>query len=150
MPVRHISRILYPASIFRNAPNFTYTRRFAHTDWQPLYVPFAMKSADWTAQGLEVACINNFHEYEQADGSTKVVLEVKKVTTGMLRPNTPYLIRAIEAGDKTITLSDVELAEPANNTIDCASTLFDNTCSVGACAVPSFISLSLFALLQQK
>lgn len=105
----------------QNAPNFTYTRCFAHTHWQPLYVPFAMKSADWTAQGLEVACINNFHEYEQADGSTKVVLEVKKVTTGMLRPNTPYLIRAIEAGDKTITLSNVELAEPANNTIDCAS-----------------------------
>ena len=105
----------------QNAPNFTYTRSFAHTHWQPLYVPFAMKSADWTAQGLEVACINNFHEYEQADGSTKVVLEVKKVTTGMLRPNTPYLIRAIEAGNKTITLSYVELAEPANNTIDCAS-----------------------------
>lgn len=105
----------------QNAPNFTYTRSFAHTHWQPLYVPFAMKSADWTAQGLEVACINNFHEYEQADGSTKVVLEVKKVTTGMLRPNTPYLIRAIEAGDKTITLSDVELVAPAHNTINCAS-----------------------------
>ena len=105
----------------QNAPNFTYTRTFAHTHWQPLYVPFAMKSADWTAQGLEVACINNFHEYEQADGSTKVVLEVKKVTTGMLHPNTPYLIRAIEAGNKTITLSYVELAEPANHTIDCSS-----------------------------
>ena len=105
----------------QNALNFTYTRNFAHTQWQPLYVPFAMKSADWTAQGLEVACINNFHEYEQADGSTKVVLEVKKVTTGMLRPNTPYLIRAIEAGNKTITLSYVELAAPANNTIDCSS-----------------------------
>ena len=105
----------------QNAPNFTYTRSFAHTHWQPLYVPFAMKSADWTAQGLEVACINNFHEYEQADGSTKVVLEVKKVTMGMLRPNTPYLTRAIEAGDKAITLSNVALAEPANNTIDCAS-----------------------------
>ncbi|MCI6725753.1 MAG: hypothetical protein MR446_04820 [Bacteroidales bacterium] len=105
----------------QNVTNFTYTRSFAHTHWQPLYVPFAMKSADWTAQGLEVACINNFHEYEQANGSTKVVLEVKKVTTGMLRPNTPYLIRAIEAGDKAITLSNVELAEPAHNTIDCAS-----------------------------
>ena len=105
----------------QNVTNFTYTRNFAHTQWQPLYVPFAMKSADWTAQGLEVACINNFHEYEQADGSTKVGLEVKKVTTGMLRPNTPYLIRAIEAGNKTITLSYVELAEPANHTIDCSS-----------------------------
>ena len=30
----------------QNAPNFTYTRSFAHTHWQPLYVPFAMKSAD--------------------------------------------------------------------------------------------------------
>ena len=108
-------------STAQNALNCTYARNFAHTQWQPLYVPVAMKSADWTAQGLEVACINNCHEYEQADGSTKVVLEVKKVTTGMLRPNTPYLIRAIEAGNKTITLSYVELAEPANNTIDCAS-----------------------------
>ncbi len=101
--------------------NFTYTRSFSHTNWQPLYVPFAMKSADWTAQGLEVACINNFHEYEEADGSTKVVLEVKKVTSGTLRPNTPYLIRALEAGDKTITLSNVSLAEPESKTIDCAS-----------------------------
>lgn len=105
----------------QNVTNFTYTRSFSHTYWQPLYVPFAMKSADWTAQGLEVACINNFHEYEEADGSAKVVIEVKKVTSGTLRPNTPYLIRALEAGDKTITLSNVALAEPESATIDCSS-----------------------------
>ena len=105
----------------QNVTNFTYTRSFSHTNWQPLYVPFAMKSADWTAQGLEVACINNFHEYEEADGSTKVVLEVKKVTSGRLHPNTPYLIRALEAGEKTITLSNVSLANAESKTIDCAS-----------------------------
>lgn len=86
--------------------DLTYKRTFYNTNWQPLYVPFAMASADWKDKGLEVACINNFHEYNTAEGK-KVVLEVNKVTAGVLHPNTPYLIRATEEGEKTITLKDV-------------------------------------------
>ena len=46
---------------------------------------------------------------------------MKKVTSGTLRPHTPSLIRALEAGDKACTLSNVSLAEPESKTIDCAS-----------------------------
>lgn len=97
----------------------TYKRTFNNTNWQPLYVPFAMASADWKDKGLEVACINNFHEYNTSEGK-KVVLEVNKVTAGVLHPNTPYLIRATEVGEKTITLNDVTLLT-AEDTYTCSS-----------------------------
>lgn len=101
--------------------NFTYKRNFTHTKWQPLYVPFAIKSSEVLPQGIELACINNFHEYEDAEGQNKVVLEVKKVTSGILYPNTPFLIRAIEAGEKTITMTNVALEEAKDAWISCAS-----------------------------
>ena len=101
--------------------NFTYKRNFTHTKWQPLYVPFAIKSSEVLPQGIELACINNFHEYEDAEGQNKVVLEIKKVTSGILHPNTPFLIRAIEAGEKNITMTNVTLEEAQFAWISCAS-----------------------------
>lgn len=101
--------------------NLTYKRNFTHTKWQPLYVPFAIKSLEVLPQGIELACINNFHEYEDAEGQNKVVLEIKKVTSGTLHPNTPFLIRAIEAGEKTITMTNVALEEAKDAWISCAS-----------------------------
>lgn len=101
--------------------NFTYKRNFTHTKWQPLYVPFAIKSSEVLPQGIELACINNFHEYEDPEGQNKVVLEVKKVTSGILHPNTPFLIRATEAGEKSITMANVALEEAKDAWISCAS-----------------------------
>lgn len=101
--------------------NFTYKRNFTHTKWQPLYVPFAIKSSEVLPQGIELACINNFHEYEYAEGQNKVVLEIKKVTSGILHPNTPFLIRATEAGEKNITMTNVALEEAKDAWISCAS-----------------------------
>ena len=101
--------------------NFTYKRNFTHTKWQPLYVPFAIKSSEVLPQGIELAYINNFHEYEDAEGQNKVVLEIKKVTSGTLHPNTPFLIRAIEAGEKTIRMTNVALEEAKDAWISCAS-----------------------------
>ncbi|MDY2778750.1 MAG: hypothetical protein SOU82_02720 [Alloprevotella sp.] len=101
--------------------NFTYKRNFTHTKWQPLYVPFAIKSSEVLPQGIELACINNFHEYEDAEGQNKVVLEIKKVTSGILHPNTPFLIRAIESGEKNITMTNVTLEEAQFAWISCAS-----------------------------
>ncbi|MDY2623434.1 MAG: hypothetical protein SOV62_02940 [Alloprevotella sp.] len=102
--------------------NLTYKRNFTHTKWQPLYVPFAIKSSEVQPQGIELACINNFHEYEDADGNNKVVLEIKKVTSGVLLPNIPYLIRATEAGEKNITMANVVL-EQADETIKTCSSM---------------------------
>lgn len=101
--------------------NFTYKRNFTHTKWQPLYVPFAIKSSEVLPQGIELACINNFHEYEDAEGQNKVVLEIKKVTSGVLLPNIPYLIRATEAGEKNITMANVALEQADETMITCSS-----------------------------
>lgn len=101
--------------------SFTYKRNFTHTKWQPLYVPFAIKSSEVLPQGIELACINNFHEYEDADANNKVVLEIKKVTSGVLLPNIPYLIRATEAGEKNITMANVVLEQADETMITCSS-----------------------------
>lgn len=101
--------------------SFTYKRNFTHTKWQPLYVPFTIKSSEVLSQGIELACINNFHEYEDADGNNKVVLEIKKVTSGVLLPNIPYLIRATEAGEKNITMANVALEQADETMITCSS-----------------------------
>lgn len=107
--------------------NLTYNRNFSGTEgkWQALYVPFAFDCADLN-DSYEVANIDNFHEYEQKDGSTKVVLEVKKLTAGTLKPLRPYVIRLKEGGDATQTIFNgnktIELVPSASKYIDCSST----------------------------
>lgn len=57
-------------------------------------MPFETQATDWTDNGITVASINNFHEYEKKDGSGyETVLEVKKATSGEFEANTPYLLR---------------------------------------------------------
>ncbi len=105
--------------------HLTYTRTFNNTDWQPLYVPFSMACSDWTEQGLEVACINGFYEYDDYKNGTinRSALEVIRVTEedGLLLPNFPYLIRARETGEKTIALDDVTLSPAEDNSGDCST-----------------------------
>lgn len=101
----------------------TYTRNFsAANTWQALYVPFVMQYSDW-ADRFDVAAINNFHEYTNANGETeRIELEVRYVKSGKLRANIPYLIRAKEAGEQSIMLNDVTLKATASNSVACSST----------------------------
>lgn len=93
-------------------------------NWQALYVPFAL-DCNKLADEYEVAVINNFHEYIQKDGNTKVVLEALKLTDGTLQPLTPYLIRLKEGADDTQTqpVSGMacELVPSESRYIDCSS-----------------------------
>ena len=67
---------------------------------------FETRATDWTNNGITVASINNFHEYEKEDGSGyETVLEVKKATSGEFEANTPYLLRTNYSGSKTITFN---------------------------------------------
>lgn len=106
------------------ANKLTYSRTFKNTNWQPLYVPFAISYSDWYYD-FEVAAINNFHEYTNEKGQTKKTeLEVRLVKSGKLKPNHPYLIRAKDADEinpKTINISSNKMYKSEENSIVCSS-----------------------------
>lgn len=107
------------------AQQLSYTRSFAHDKWQAVYVPFEFK-CDQIPADYEVATINNFHEFEQKDGSFNTVLEVKPVKNSITIPAlTPCLIRLKQAPEtaeaKTLQFTNVSFAAAADKKIDCAS-----------------------------
>ena len=102
-----------------------YTRKFSDNKWMAVYVPFVI-NCDILGDEYEMAVINNFHEYEQEDGSYKVVLEVKRVTKGGTIPAlTPCLIRMKTAPEaetyKTLTFTDVQFVPAAEKSTRCFS-----------------------------
>lgn len=100
----------------------TYHRNFSNTEWQSLYVPFTMNYEDWSAD-FDIARLNNINQYDtNNDGVADLtILEIFPITSGSIKPNYPYLIRAKEAGEKNIVLSGATLSPTASTTIDCSS-----------------------------
>lgn len=121
---------LNDATVYNSQAEFTvkeltYNRSFAHDKWQAVYVPFELK-CDQIPADYEVATINNFHEFEQKDGSFNTVLEVKPVKNSITIPAlTPCLIRLKQAPEtaetKTLKFTNVSFAAAADKKIDCAS-----------------------------
>ena len=113
---------IYQCDYNFTANNLTYSRTFNNTNWQPLYVPFAMSYNEWENK-FDVAAINNFHEYTDADGKTKKTeLEVRLVKSGKLKPNHPYLIKAHDAAKPLqIELTTKEISTSDENSIVCSS-----------------------------
>ena len=103
-------------------PNFTYRRTFNNTEWQCLYVPFSMNYEDWK-DDFKVAAINDFHQYDTDDDGVfdKITMEVIEVKSGTLKPNHPYLIKALTSGQKNIHLSNVQFDSSLPYTFTCAS-----------------------------
>ena len=101
----------------------TYTRHFDDTEWQALYVPFEIPVTEEFLADFEVADLNNVHQYDRDDDGVtdETVIEAFKMTSGMLEANYPYLIRAKEAGEKSITVTDAALYATEENSIDCSS-----------------------------
>ena len=107
------------------ADKLSYTRKFSDNKWMAVYVPFHI-NCDKLEKEYEMAVINNFHEYEQEDGTYKVVLEVKRVTKGGTIPAlTPCLIRIKTAPEaetyKTLTFTDVQFVPAAEKSTHCFS-----------------------------
>lgn len=104
--------------------SLTYQRTFSHDKWVAVYVPFAI-DCSLLPDYMEMAIVNNFHEYEQTDGSYKVVLEVKRKTSGTIPALTPCVMRLktepASATEKKIQLSNVPFSAAADNYIDCSS-----------------------------
>ena len=113
----------YNSPVDFTAPTLNYTRDYLDADqWQAVYVPFETQATDWTGNGITVASINNFHEYEKEDGSGyETVLEVKKATSGEFEANTPYLLRTNDSGSKTITINNAKLHKAESKTYYCMS-----------------------------
>ena len=107
------------------ATSLAYKRTFYDDKWMAVYVPFAIDCSKLDAD-YEMATINNFHEYEQEDGTYKVVLEVKRVTKGGTIPAlTPCLMRMKTAPEaevkKTLTFENAAFSAAADKSIDCSS-----------------------------
>ena len=118
------------ATIYDSEAKFTassciYNRTFSNDKWQTMYVPFEFNSND-LPEGYELALINNFHEYEQTDGTYNVVLEVKRATVNTSIPAlTPCLIRMkeepSEAKAETFTFSNATFYPAEKKSINCSS-----------------------------
>ena len=116
---------VYNSKVEFTVKELTYNRIFKHDGWQAVYVPFELK-CDQIPADYEVATINNFHEFEQKDGSFNTVLEVKPVKNSITIPAlTPCLIRLKQAPEtaeaKTLQFTNVSFAAAADKKIDCAS-----------------------------
>ena len=95
----------------------TYTRSFSNGNWQAMYIPFAISTETLAENGLEVARINNVNQYDYEDDGTvdETAVEIFRLRNGSTKPNTVYMIRAKETGDKVITMEDVTLYPAQEN-----------------------------------
>ena len=116
----------YNSPVDFTADEVEYTRNNPHTEWQVYYVPFDIDSRVLSDAGITAAYINNFHEYTK-NGETEVVLEVNEVTSGTLKANVPYVIKAAQSGNTQIQTSNVMLHKAESNTINCQSVTHDYT-----------------------
>lgn len=99
-----------------------YTRTYT-AKWEALYLPFSLKYEDWK-DDFEVARINAVRQYDTDDDGDidRSVLEFVKMKSGNIKPNTPYLIKAKEAGEKTLHLEDVTVYKAEEKSIECSTT----------------------------
>lgn len=121
---------LADATAYDNQAEFTatslaYKRKFYDDKWMAVYVPFAIDCSKLESD-YEMATINNFHEYEQENGTYNVVLEVKRVTNGGTIPAlTPCLMRMKTAPEaeveKTLTFENAAFSAAADKSIDCSN-----------------------------
>lgn len=111
-----------PSKGYSEVENLTINLNLSETNWHPLYVPVRLKLED-LVDNFEVAKIMNFHDYE-VDRTNYVVLEVERITSGVLKENHPYVIRKKTAtGPSAINISNYKVFPPnEKNSITCAST----------------------------
>ena len=114
----------YNSPVDFEVSDFTYTRNNPHTEWQVYYVPFDIDCDELANAGITANYINNFHEYTK-NGETEVVLEVKEVTSGTLKANVPYVIKAAQSGETQIHTNNVTLHRAESKTLNCQSVTHD-------------------------
>ena len=100
----------------------SYTRKFS-TNWEALYLPFSLKYEDWE-DDFEVARINAVRQYDDDnDGDIdRTVFEFVKMKSGNIKPNTPYLIKAKEKGEKTLFVENTTVYKAEKKSVECSTT----------------------------
>ena len=126
----------------------TYTRDFPSTEWQALYVPFAINYDEWEEE-YEMARIYNFIDYDDDNDGTfdRTYLVVQKLTSGSTEANMPYLIRAKKEGSHSLELTGRILERAANNSTDCGSVDYDYTFTGTYAGIPDMKSAGYYALV---
>lgn len=101
----------------------TYTRTFSNTHWQALYVPFAIPVDSLTKYGLQVAELNDTHQWDwDGDGNADSTrLEFFTLKSGSTEPNYPYLIKADETMELVLNLKDTEVKASEEKSYECSS-----------------------------
>ena len=101
----------------------SYTRNFSNTKWQALYLPFSLKYEDWK-DDFEIAYISAIRQKDNNDDGKidETILEFVKLNSGSTVPNTPYIIRAKETGEKTLSAKNTTVYPAENNSVDCTTT----------------------------
>ena len=100
-----------------------YTRNFTNVNWQALYLPFSLKYEDWK-DDFEIAYISAVRQRDKNDDGKidETILEFVKLNSGSTAPNTPYIIRAKETGEKTLSAQNTTLYKAEINSVDCSTT----------------------------
>ena len=98
-----------------------YTRNF-DGKWEALYLPFAI-DYNTIKDNFDLAEIDGVVQHDQNnDGIADItVLSIMGFKGQATTPNKPYLIRAKNAGEQTITFEDVTIYPTEELTFDCAS-----------------------------
>jgi len=105
----------------QNCETLSYTRTFNNTNWQALYVPFSMSYDDWK-DDFDIGRIIAYYPYYDENGTmTNADLLMTYVTSGTLKPNHPYFIKAKTTGEKTISLTNATLYASEENSVDCST-----------------------------
>jgi hypothetical protein len=109
----------------------TYERNFVDTMWQTLYLPFAIPYATLSNE-FDVAYIYNASAKGGSINVDIVKLDAITDSTFTLAANYPYLIRAKEAGDKSIKVKNAEVMPTPNAAIIDCSSVFEKFSFIGS------------------
>ncbi len=100
---------------FNVTSRIRYTRSFKNTNWQPLYVPFAIPVDTLKNHGLKLAFLN------PTSGDEEATVEFVIAVSGLSKPNTPYMIKAEEPCDVVLNFPSVATEATIDNSINCTS-----------------------------
>ncbi len=97
----------------------TYTRNYAHTSWNALYVPFEIPYED-ICDDFDVAEVIGFSDVDETQNDKGYFAQIhyEYIHSGTIKPNTPYIYKAKTAGKKTITVRDAYLHEAVSSSTD--------------------------------
>lgn len=110
--------VVYDNTVQQKYKKIDYKRNFKNTNWQALYVPFAI-DCDAISDKFHIAIIKDENEGDVASSSLEIMYAPEGYVT---EPNTPYFIKALTTGEQTITMEYVVLHPAQENSVVCELT----------------------------